>query len=62
MTGKSIEPTQRVQISCLPRNRNLAKAYPHKVAVMVPAKQEGTIIIIVFHKYFQNLNISNVFS
>ncbi|MNY83637.1 hypothetical protein D3C86_2265350 [compost metagenome] len=62
MAGSSIEPTQSAHSRLFPLNRSLAKAYPHKVAVKVPARQEGVMITIVFHKYFQNLKISSVFS
>src|SRR5690606_3194777 len=57
-----MEPMQSAQIKFFPRNRSLAKAYPHNVAVKLPAKQEGTIIPIIFYRYFRNLSTSCVFT
>ena len=48
--GRRIVPTQMLKISFFPRKRSLAKAYPQKIAVMVPKVTAGMIMVNVFLK------------
>jgi hypothetical protein len=55
-----MEPIHSENNRFLPLNRILAKAYPHKVAVTVPAVTAGKTIDIVLAKYRKNLKVSSV--